>query len=291
VPAGGGTRTPPVLLVPDFGFGRELFDLDRAGLAPFLRSRGRDVFVLVRSAGANDRGLESFVTAELPAAFAEIAKLRGEGPVDVVAHGYSGTLVLAATPSELRGRVRAVIALSTPAIAEVPNPVAERVLQQGGRLTALAGHKEGRGTLELLFARRGRFERGDLAELWSRGLLDLGPRTSSELLAWMRSGDLSLRDGSSVRARWQSYDRPTLLLLPIADNYAHPEYAAILRELAPRAKVALLPLNKVELLSEDYTHVSMLLGSGARKEVFEPILRFLETRDAAARERTVEVTR
>lgn len=287
VPVGGGVRSPAVLLVSDFGFGREVFDLDGEGLSRFLRDHGREVFVLERGTDGA-RGVLDFLRHELPAAFEEVARFR-TGAVDLVAHGFAGTLALAATTEELGGRVRSVIALSTPVELELPNPRVAAVLEGGGRLTALASHRGGQQTLDLLFARRGTFSRGVRSALWSRGLRELGGKTSSELLGWMRQGDLV--GAPSIDARWARYDRPTLLVLPLADNYAHPEYAAVLRERAPRAKVTLLPLSRVELLSEDYTHLSMLLGKSARKEVWSPMLRFLQAQDRDGSGQTVEASR
>jgi hypothetical protein len=59
------------------------------------------------------------------------------------------------------------------------------------------------------------------------------------------------------------------------DNFAHPEFGAPLRELAP-APVRMELLTRVNLLSEDYTHLSLLHGAGAPAEIFGPLLRFLD---------------
>src|SRR5512140_134438 len=117
-PDGGGLGARPVLLVPELGFSRAAFDARDAGLARFLQRRGRDTFVLEprghgQSGAPEGWHLADLVAQDLPAALAEIQKLR-DGPVDLVGYGWGGTLALAATPRELAGRVGRVVALSTP---------------------------------------------------------------------------------------------------------------------------------------------------------------------------------
>jgi hypothetical protein len=59
------------------------------------------------------------------------------------------------------------------------------------------------------------------------------------------------------------------------DNFAHPEFGAPLRDIAP-APVRVELLTRLNLLGEDYTHLSLLHGAGAQEELFGPLLRFLE---------------
>ncbi|HLL53666.1 MAG TPA: hypothetical protein VK447_08980, partial [Myxococcaceae bacterium] len=75
----------------------------------------------------------------------------------------------------------------------------------------------------------------------------------------------------------------TLVLLAMQDNFAHPEFGSPLRELSP-AKIQLELLTRLNLLSEDYTHLSLLHGADAPSELFGPILRFLDKADPSARD-------
>ena len=274
----------PVLLVPELAFSRAVFDLAGAGLAPYLVAHGRDVFVLEpRGQGASERPhplhLADLVTKDVPAALAAIAKV-DRGPIDLVVHGYSGTLVLAAAAKEGLGRIGRVVALSTPAEPEVPNPLLETVLAHGGRLGELGLDPTEASAFEMLFCHHGLFGPG-VVDLLRDAASDLDPTEASEWLTWLRNGDLPLGDGTSVTTRLAAYDRPTLLFLPLGDNLAHPEFAAPLRELAPRAHVQLHMLSKLELLAEDYSHLSMLQGRDAPQDVFAPALEFLDATPAA----------
>ncbi|MBI3182921.1 MAG: alpha/beta hydrolase [Myxococcales bacterium] len=285
VPSGGGRGKPAVLLVPELGFGREAYDLSGSGLARFLQANGREVY-LAELRGQGKSGaptgwrLSQLVSLDLPAVAAAIRAER-PGPLDLLAHGYSGTLALAASEVELRGAVRRVVALSTPVFPEVPSSHAESLFASGGKLSGLGAGPPAARTFELLFALGGNFPRGRLAELRGTGLSDLGKAASSDLLGWMREGDLELGGGSSVRRRIGRYGRPTLLFLPLGDNFAHPEFASPLREVSA-AKVTVRVLSRVELLDEDYSHLSLLHGEDAEDDVFEPALEFLDAPEPAS---------
>ncbi len=277
VPDGGGLGARPVLLVPELGFSRAVFDAGDAGLARFLQRRGRDAFVLEprgqgQSGAPEGWHLADVVAQDLPAALAEIQKVR-DGPVDLVGYGWGGALAHAATPRELEGRVGRVVALSTPVAVEVPNEPTRSMLQRA------AGFGDDAGAFELLFTRGGLFHPGIVSRVRDE-TRSLGPSASRELLGWMESGELPL-PGAPLTARLARYDRPTFLILALADNFAHPEFASPLRDLAP-SRVRVKLLSKLYLLREDYSHVSLVQGTEAPSDVFAPALEFLDARDGEA---------
>ncbi|MHB8877271.1 MAG: hypothetical protein ACYC8T_26530, partial [Myxococcaceae bacterium] len=231
-----------------------------------------------RSAAPKGWRLPELVQRDLPAVL-EVIRAGRPGRVDLVAHGYSGTLLLAASALELEGFVGKVVALSTPVQPEVPNSLTASLLEGGGKLSSLALDPQGARVFDLLFAHGGSFKPARLSGLRSTGS-DLGQAASADLLGWMKSGDLALADGSTVSSRIARYDRPTLLVLPLRDNFAHAEYASPLRDLS-KAKVTVRVLTRLELMAEDYSHLSMLQGSGAASDVFAPALAFLDGPDPA----------
>ncbi len=262
----GEAGRPPVLLVPELGLTRAVFDLEGEGLARHLAEHGRTVYVARLRSGA----LPLIVEKD----FAALAAVIGE-PFDLVAHGYAGTLALAASTRELAGRVRRVIAVATPALPEVPSPVATAVLRAGGDFRALTLDPEGSRALELLFTFGARWRPGRLEALRAHAYGSLGDVVSAELLKWMYTGNVALDDGSTVLGRLQEYDRPTLLFDGLADGFANPEFCTPLKGLS-KAKVKLRTFSRFELATEDYSHLSLLLGAGAKSEVWEPARRFLE---------------
>jgi pimeloyl-ACP methyl ester carboxylesterase len=282
-PEGGGGWRPAVLLVPDLGFGRESFDLQGEGLAPFLRRHGRDTYVVeLRGQGNADApaawSLYEWAAVDLPAAVDAVQQAHPGGPVDLVVHGYGGALAIAAASRELQGKVRRVLAFSPAVAPEVPNEVVRKLLAAPGTLSRAVPERD----FELLFTRDGNLSGWQRGMLEKNGPHDLGPSAAKDLLRWMESGDLSFPDGTTVRGRIAGYDRPTLVILPMLDNYAHAEFAEPLRALAPKAKVTLRSLSRLYLEAEDYTHLSMLHGRGAAQDVFLPALAFLDAADAPA---------
>lgn len=265
---------PPVLLVPDFGMGRAVFDFRGQGLARWLARHGRLVYVAELRGQGKAFGAPwtpaEIVEKDLPA----LARALPDRPFDVIAHGWAGTLVLAASVKELEGRVRRVVSLATPAEFAVPSPLAEHLLRSGGRLSSLDTDAESAKVFELLFAIGARLEPGALAALRSGAFVDLGSKGSAALLQWMSAGDLTLATGEKLSARLKRYDRPTLQFFGLADGWANAELCGPLREVTA-AKVAVRVFSRFDLVAEDYSHLSMLQGEGAPRDIFAPALKFL----------------
>jgi pimeloyl-ACP methyl ester carboxylesterase len=273
LPPGGTSLKPPVLLLADVGFGRPLFDFKGAGLARWLAARGRAVYVAeLRGQGASDAGhsLRTIVHLDLPAIAEVIAKER-PGPIDLVAQGFVGSLAIAATTKELQ--VRRVVALSTPVAAEEPTELAHVFLSNGGRFSTLASSPEGFGMFEQLFALS-----AEIDPTVMRGLAgstrDLSRGVSAELLTWMQVGDLPLDDGTSVVSRLKLSDRPTLLLVGLADGFTPSESCVPLRGLT-KGKVEIKMFSRM-VEGDDFAHASLLQGRRAAAKVYPAIRDFLE---------------
>lgn len=264
-----------VVLIPDFGMTRAAFDFQGDGLARWLAARGRLTYVAELRGQGKAAGVgwspAQVVERDLPAIAAAIPG----GPFDLVVQGWSGTLVLAATTRELKGRVARVVALNTPAEFSLPSTLAETVLRAGGKVGNLGNDADGARAFELLFALGAKIRAPQLSALRSAAFVDLGATGSAGLLGWMKSGDLALADGDTVKARLARYDLPTLQFLGLADGWANPELCSPLREVS-KAKVTLRTFSRFEPVAEDYSHLSMLLGAGAPKDLFAPALAFLD---------------
>ncbi len=269
------TAHPPILLVADFGLGRSAFDFQGDGLARWLARHGRVAYVAELRGQGKAAGVAwvapAIVARDLPA----IAAALPPGPFDLIAHGWAGTLAMASTARELEGRVRKVVALSTPAEFAVPSRLAEALLAGGGKLSALGLDPEGAQVFELLFAMGARMDPVLLRGLRASAFDDLGAPGAASLLQWMRSGDLRLETGESLKARLTHYDRPTLQLIGLADGWANAELCASLREVS-KAKVRLRVFSKFDFAAEDYGHLSILHGKGALAEVWRPALAYLK---------------
>lgn len=264
---GRGEGRPAVLILADFGFGRTLV----GPLAEHLALTGRQVFIgELRGQGAADslHSLRTTAALDLPAMFRAVAR-ETTAPLDVIVHGYLGAIALTSLPST----VRRVVALNTPALAEPPTGLLRDFLDQGGRFSTLASSPEGFRAFETLFTLGSRADRRARVASLTLAARDLGKPLSSELRAWMEAGDLPFDDGTTLVSRLRQYDRPTLLLLGLADGYAPTEACAPLRELA-KGKVTVRLFSRVAQ-GDDYSHLSLFLGDRARSQVFPEIEEFL----------------
>ncbi len=251
------SRLPPVLVIVDLGFDRSLAD----PLARFLAERGRTVFVAeLRGQGASASGhsLRSLIHLDLPA----ITKVIGE-PVQLIAHGYAGSLAMAAVGHELQ--VSRVVAFSTPMSPEPPTELQAWFLSDGARFSSLAASPEGAEIFSQLFAMGSALRRG--------GTRDLSRAMAAELLAWLQTGDLPLDDGTSVLARLHAYDTPTLMFLGLANAWAPSEACVLLRERS-RASVQLRSFSRFSD-GEDFAHVTALQGASAPSLIFGDVEAFL----------------
>jgi len=268
---------PPLLMIPELGFTHDSYDLEGLGLATFLQSRGREVFVLeprgqgapstLKAHGSPDLlSLRNIVHQDVPRALAEVRRLTAQRP-DVLGHGFGGTLLLAAVAGS--PDIGSIIALATPVEPALPN----RQLEQA--LSGTSAFGEDASRFEFLFLRSAVISSGRSAAIRKATSRPLPAIQRGEWLQWMRTGDLPLGEGASVRSRLTKLKSRTYLVLPLLSYVGHPEYASPLREEHPdTVKVRLL--SKLYLHTEDYSHLSVLLGEGAPADVFEPILRFLE---------------
>lgn len=264
------TAGPPVLLVPDLGFTRAAFDFEGRGLARELALQGKLVFVAELrgqgKAGPAD-ALEKLGTIDLP----RVLDVIGARQIDLVVQGWAGSLLLAANAND--PRIRRVVALNTPLLAEVPSALAERFLLEGGRFSELHGSPEGLAIFEQLFALWAELSPRTRSAFLANGTRDLSRPVATQLLAWMRAGDLPLGDTSVVR-RLSGWSKPTLLLVGLADGFSSPEQCAVWRERAP-GPIELRTFSRVET-GDDFSHLSILLGTRAPSVVFPRVLRFLE---------------
>lgn len=259
---------PPVLMIADVGFGRTLL----GPLAEYLALSGRQVFIAeLRGQGAADaaHSLRAISTLDLPALGRVLAP---EGPVDLIAHGYVGTLALAATTMGALS-VRKVVAFNTPATPVPATELLANFLDEGGRFSTLAGSAEGFDIWSQLFSMLSTASRRDQVAALTLAARDLGRAQATELHAWMDSGDLPLDDGSTVSQRLTKFDRPTLLLLGLADGFAPTEACATLRDVA-KGPVKLHLYTRLAQ-GDDYAHVSYFFGERAQQQVFPEVEAFL----------------
>lgn len=291
--AAAGKRVgPPVLLIPELGLDRRVFDLRGAGLARSLQERGHEVFVLEwRNTGSSSAslpgmgGLDALFDGDARAALEVARDASTDGRVQLVGFGLGGAAayLLAAAPES---KIAAVVAIAVPARYEVPNeavrgfvraaktrgglPDAALDLRAWSRLPAPVG--EGRRDLfELLFLYGNSFSR-EQAESLRAALGKAAPELLADVWRWMEAGHLP-RAGS-LEASLAALTAPLLVVAGLRDNLVHLEHALAVRELAPKAPRHEIILQKVEGYPEDAGHLA-LQSPWAAHELFPKIEAFL----------------
>ncbi len=116
----GGTRAP-VLLIHGFGQNRYAWHLPSRSLANHLAREGYDVFNLdLRGHGRSrhlgpgrSRGVEDYVSEDLPSAVAEVQSLSGGRPVYLVGHSLGGLVSYAGAPA-LGSAIAGLVSIGAP---------------------------------------------------------------------------------------------------------------------------------------------------------------------------------
>lgn len=118
---GGGGTLAPILLVHGFAQNRYAWHLPARSFANHLAAAGFDVFNLdlrghgrSRNFGARRaRGVEDYVSEDLPAAIEEVQSLSGRRPVRIVGHSLGGLVGYASAP-KLAGAVGGIVSIGSP---------------------------------------------------------------------------------------------------------------------------------------------------------------------------------
>ncbi len=290
--AAGARKGPPVLLLPELGMGRQLFDHNGAGLARTLQAAGREVFVLEwRGTGRSSPsvrglgGLDSLFDGDAHAALRLAREASSDGRVQLVGVGLGGAAayLLAAEPG---ARVAAVVAFSVPAVYEVPNEAVRGVLAAArasgkepsaaidlraySHLPAPVGKGE-RDLFQLLFEYGDKLP-GGRAESLRAALGTAAPELLDDVVRWMEQGDLPR--GPRIRDALAILTAPLLVIAAPRDNLVHLEHALAVRKLAPRAAQEEIVLSRIEGFPEDAGHLA-LAAEWAAKDLHPRIAAWL----------------
>ena len=285
VPDVGATSTA-VLLFPDVGMSHRAFDHQGRGLARFLKQKGLETFVLeYRGAGISDVPFGGFTLTDLALKDAEAAFARaatGKAAVYLGGCGFGATLALLLAARH-PGAVKGVVALQPVLTLDLPNEPMAKLLEAVAMapawidLPSLSKQElfAGRSWFEVLIANDGTVAEGVAEDFRSRVLTPLPRRLLQELAGFMREKKLEI-DGAEVKVQVASWKGPTLVVYAPRDNWVHPEFATPIRDVLGRARLTVKVLNRAEGASLDYGHLGLLIGSRAEREIWTPVLRFLQ---------------
>ncbi|WNG36025.1 alpha/beta fold hydrolase [Archangium violaceum] len=309
IPPEGPVRGRPVLLVPGLASGDVslLLEPDHS-LAGWLAAHGREVWtVSVRGTGESDRtdaaagrmpgyGLDTLWREDFRAALRTVRQRTRSEQVDVVAYSL-GALLLYAYLAEDGEGVGAAVVMAGPTRLDQSSPWLLGLTELGARLVSRENTLD-LGLLSSLTAPVQAWLRGNPVERfvfntrntprerWRRFASSVFGELSGGVVAdfarMSRTGRFTNREGTQDYREGLARVRvPVLVMAGEGDELAsvravHDGYLALGGPKAWRL------LGTQTGLSEDYSHVDLLLGDRAPLEVWTPLLEFLE-RAAAGR--------
>lgn len=284
-PSGRPGAGRAVLLLPDVGGTRALYDDGGRGLAPYLALRGLEVFALeFRGAGRSDMPARGYAFADLLGdAEAALARaLESHAEVVPVGCGLGGALgfALAARNPE---KVPAVVGLQAVAVLGPQSEPFAKVLagaEAGGLpdwldLPSLAAARlfGPRTWFDVMLANDGGIPKSDRDRMRKEMLAPIPRALVLELARGVAGGRLEL-SGRDVRQWVRGYPGRALLVFAPRDNWIHPELSTPWRDVLAPARTRVKVLSSVEGARRDYGHLGMLRAESAERDVFAPVYEF-----------------
>lgn len=282
-PSGRPGARRAVLLLPDVGGTRALYDDGGRGLAPYLASRGLEVFALeFRGAGRSDAPARGYAFADLLGdAEAALARaLESHAEVVPVGCGLGGALgfALAARHPE---KAPAVVGLqAAAALGPQSEPLAKVLAGAEGLaewldLPSLAAAPlfGPRTWFDVMLANDGGIPQGDRDRMRKEMLAPIPRALVLELARGVAGGRLEL-SGRDMREWVRGYTGRALLVIAPRDNWIHPELSTPWRDVLAPARTRVKVLSSVEGARRDYGHLGMLRAESAERDVFAPVYEF-----------------
>ncbi|TNF35013.1 MAG: hypothetical protein EP329_06675 [Deltaproteobacteria bacterium] len=305
-PLGGDALGRPVLMLPGMSANRFSFGL-RPGtsLAGALNAAGRDVWILefrgAASSSWRGRGrpvvdLDRKLRYDLPAAIRTVRTLTGAATLDLVGHSLGGLFAYLHLGGPGGGDIERAVTIAAPgsfthflgrgrALLHLPLRVLAPVARQlsGFGLPTLARTA---GPLPHLVALRAHFHLGGVDVATQRAWLDhavedLPGGDLAQILTWGVTGRLRARNGDDYTGRLAQVRHPILVVASAGDKLVTPAIVRAGYAQLASAEKRFLVVGRDHGASRDYGHACVLLSNAARRDVFQPIVRWLAADTAA----------
>jgi len=290
----------PVLLIHGFGQNRYAWHLPSRSLVNHLARAGFDVFnVDLRGHGRSRhlsderaRGVDDYVTRDLPAAIGEVRRLSGGRPVYLVGHSLGGLVAYACAPL-LEGAIAGIVSIGSPYHFTRGSPIlgALSVVARGVRFAPLPGAslREVPVTIKPIGALMRTFRRVAESPLypmlrgWHAGAVEADVLEEHLRLAFDRAGlgeTMNLFEWADERRfggasndyveRFESMNLPLLVVAGTHDDLAPPEGVrpAFARSHSGDKTYRALPLG----------HIDLLVGRDAPKSTWPLVTEWLHRR-------------
>lgn len=300
LPGPASSHPTPVLLVHGVGIDHRNNDmLPQASLARHLREAGRDVWLLrLRSGGMSrvfkDKKKVRFARMaehDVPIGVREVLARTKAPCLDYVGFSMGGMLAYAAIGARRidPGMLRRVVIIGSPArvghyvplrhlLTRIPAPLVPPLpLRLGSRMVAFAAEWMTTPIHHLVYNPKN-VERG-LAGPAMMTIEDIPGPLNVDFLSFIRRGIVHF-EGKDVLDGLRHVSTPVLFFAGERDQLAPPEavrvaYDAWGAEAGEGVDKRFVLLAEKEGASADYGHGDLAIGRAAKKDIFEPIERFL----------------
>lgn len=292
----------PVLCVHGIGIDHRNNDMvPQVSLARHLRARGHDVWLLRLRSGGTTRTLghgrkvrfAAMAKHDVPLGIAGVLERTGAKELDYVGFSMGGMLLYAGLAAHTvdATQLRKVVILGSPArvghhvplkglLTRIPEPLVPPLpLRLGSRMAAFAAEWFGTPIHELVYNAKN-VDRG-LAGPAMMTIEDIPGALNVDFLSFIRSGVVHI-DGKDVAEGLREVRVPALFFAGARDRLAPPEsvrlafdqWGALYEPGAVDKQFVLLA--KEAGSADDYGHGDLAIGRSAKKDIFEPVERFLE---------------
>ncbi len=257
--------------------GRIFYSRNGKGLAPFLASKGYDVFVAdLRGRGEStpaisrdsSYGLSESIREEIPAFLNEIKKLRGNARQHWVAHSWGGILMLCYFARQpLIPNISSLISFGS-----------KRRITIGGVRKFLTVNILYNFVFKLLIAMSGFV---DLKKLGSRKENET-KKSRQQTFDWVTKKEWKDEDGFDYASALRNVNVPPSLFIAGAGDkvLGNPKDVKVLMEEISGSSARFYLASRSNGNMHDYDHVSMLTHPDAPRDHFQVVLQWLKENDS-----------
>ncbi len=298
----GAPRLPPVIVCHGLAVNSVSLDMTEAVSLPrFLRARGFDVWLLdLRGCGASSRppqgrgrydySFDDHATRDVKAAIELVKRETGAPRVSWVGHSMGGAVCYGHCERYGDQDLQAVVGIASPSgfgkrlLVTRFSPFARWLLYPGlphewpARLvSSIAPLVYGRLPLVSILINARNAEDRHVRIALARGVANPSMRLIRQFARWSMTGELKSEDGSRTWFSELGKIRvPWLAIAGVADQLVPPENVREGWERLGSPDKEWLLVGAQHGHAADYGHCDLVIGSHCRKDVYEPIARFLE---------------
>lgn len=287
---------PPVVLCPGGGLSGLIFDISKEiSLPRFLAEHGYDVWVLdLRGRGHSFSSrlwgrpvwsFDDYVEFDVPAVLETVCRRTGAEQVQWIGFGLGAQVMFGALRGPEISRIRSLVAMAAPAFFKRLSPVSPGLLRRLrlvrlDHLTRLLGPLLGRllpGPLKAL-QNKDNIEGSVYRRAMVNAVCGFSRTELLQYAEWLEHDTFTaIQHRRDFRADMATITVPTFFVIGPRDEIAPPDVMEATMGLLDEAEEkASLLASRMHGLSTNYGHLDLLIGRGAKRDIFTHLLGWLD---------------